>query len=89
MEQATEIDKKTAAFYLTLLALVVLDVILIVWLLSPFAHLGTHAYASERPAAVNDDAKPSPFDIAESKRGLVQGMRVRPRVAAVSATQSH
>lgn len=55
------IDRKTAAFYLTMLALIVLDLVLLFWMFSPFNHLGS-AYASEKPATVSDSAKPSPFD---------------------------
>jgi hypothetical protein len=84
------IDRKTAAFYLTLLGMVVLDIILLLWIFSPFAHLGTRAFASEKPAAVTEEQKPSPFDIADSKRQPVQPLRSRSRVVnASSSATSH
>lgn len=75
------IDRKTAAFYLTLLAVIILDLIVIVWMLSPLTHLGTSAYASQRMPAVSDATKPSPFDFAEAKYQTVQGSRHKRTVA--------
>lgn len=71
------LDGKTAGFYLTLIALLMFDFILIVWAFYWHSNWGASAYASELPAAVSDISKPSPFDIADSKRGPVQSVRRR------------
>jgi hypothetical protein len=72
------LDRKTIAFYLALLGLVLLDAILVLWILSPFTDLGVSAYASQAPV-VSDARKPSPFEIADAKRGPVQGLRRKPK----------
>lgn len=81
------IDRKTAAFYLTLLALVVLDLILILWILHAFSTFGTSAYASQKDLVVSDANKPSPFEIAASKAQPVQPLRRR-QVRNVSLQQN-
>ena len=84
MKNEVTIDRKTAIFYLTLLVLVVLDILMVFWILSPFARFPTSAYASEKARTVSDAGKPSPFEIADSKRQPVQPMRRKPRFANVS-----
>lgn len=77
-------DRKTVAFYLTLLGVVVLDLVLIVWVLNPFTSLGTSAYASQKVPVVSDAAKPSPFDFADAKRQPVPAARRRPKLSKAS-----
>ena len=55
-------DRKTAAFYLGMLLLLVLDAILVVWTFNPLSNLGTQVYASEKRPVVSDTAKPSAFE---------------------------
>jgi len=69
------LDRKTVAFYLTLLALLVLDLVLILWILNPFSNFATSAYASQKGPVVSDAAKPSPFEIADTKRLSVLAAR--------------
>jgi hypothetical protein len=82
------IDRKTAAFYLTLLALVLLDLVLVLWIFNPFTHFGTSAYASQKVPSVSDSTKPSPFEIADSKRTVVLGVRRRAKPATASTDAS-
>jgi len=74
------LDRKTVAFYLALLGLIVLDLILILWILNPFTHFGTSAYASQNVPVVSDATKPSPFDVANARRQPVQVARRKQRV---------
>ena len=78
------LDRKTLAFYLTLLGLLVLDLVLILWILNPFSNFATSAYASQKGPVVSDTAKPSPFEIADAKRLAVQAVRRKPKLSNVS-----
>ena len=78
------LDRKTVAFYLTLLALLVLDLVLILWILNPFSNFGTSAYASQKAPVVSDTSKPSPFEIADAKRLSIQAARRKPKLSKVS-----
>ena len=66
-------DRKTAAFYLTLVGLVVLDMILLVWMFTPVGRYGAAStpvvYAAETPTVIaaklnrnEERPKPSSFD---------------------------
>ena len=82
------VDRRTGIFYGTLLGLVLLDLIVILWILNSFTHFETSAYASQNVPVVSDTTKPSPFEVADSKRHLVQAAKRKPRVDIASGVEA-
>lgn len=85
IELLADYDQRTIAFYGTLLGLVLLDIVLIFWILAPFTRAGTPVFTPERPQAVSDAKKPSPFEVAGGQPEVVKPRKARQSRAAVPA----
>jgi hypothetical protein len=77
-------DQRTLAFYVTLLGLVILDLMLMVWILSPRSQsvplTSLKHYAGPM---VNDSAKPSPFEVDLKASAPKRTPRVRIAQASI------
>jgi hypothetical protein len=67
------VERRTAAFYAVLLALVIVDLFLLFWIFNPFTRVGS-VDAPRRPVQdttrVDDADKPSPFELSNWKAAL-------------------
>ncbi len=71
-------DRRTLAFYLTLLGLVILDLMLMVWILSPASQsVRLPSLKHYAGTMVNDSAKPSPFEVDLKASAPKQTPKVR------------
>jgi hypothetical protein len=76
-------DQRTLAFYGTLVAMVILDLILLFWVFNPFSHFGTATTPAREVPIVSDVKKPSPFDSA--KAAPAKRMKTTPAQARAAA----